>query len=115
MNEFPPIRWHDLVALGLDEGAAISNAGGIVVDPPAHWLAGRVLSLAMSSPPPQEGNAYCRHVRDLVLAATDWTQAADSPLNETQRAAWAAYRQALRDLPSVYSGEGPIPWPQEPA
>lgn len=115
MNEFPPIRWRDLVALGLDEGAAISNVGGVVIDPPAHWLAGRVLSLAMSSPPPQEGNAYCRHLRDLVLVATDWTQAADSPLSPEQRAAWAAYRQALRDLPSTYSGEGPIPWPAEPA
>jgi hypothetical protein len=115
MTNFPPVRWVDLVALGLDPGATISNVGGASIDPPAGWLVARVLALAVASSPPEENNAYCRHVRDLVLAATDWTQAADSPLSESQRAAWATYRQSLRDLPSVYSGEGPIPWPQEPA
>jgi hypothetical protein len=58
---------------------------------------------------------HVRRERDERLTASDWTQMADSPLSESHRAAWATYRQALRDLPSVYSGEGPIPWPQEPA
>jgi hypothetical protein len=111
---FPPIEYADLVALGMSPDAIITSEGGVTVDPPANWLATRVISSAMSSTPPQDRPGYCRHVRDLVLAATDWTQAADSPLAETQRAAWAAYRQALRDLPSVYSGEGPIPWPVAP-
>jgi hypothetical protein len=57
---------------------------------------------------------HVRRERDERLTASDWTQMSDSPLSETQRAAWAAYRQALRDLPSVYSGEGPIPWPVAP-
>jgi hypothetical protein len=38
-----------------------------------------------------------RHWRDTELKATDWTQVADAPVNQ---AAWAIYRQALRDLPS---------------
>lgn len=42
--------------------------------------------------------AMARVERDQRLWATDWTQLPDSPLNEAQRAAWAAYRQALRDL-----------------
>jgi hypothetical protein len=50
--------------------------------------------------------------RNERLSASDWTQVADAPVNQE---AWATYRQALRDLPSVYTGEGPIPWPQEPA
>ena len=33
--------------------------------------------------------------RDQELAATDWTQLADSPVDKV---AWAAYRQGLRDL-----------------
>jgi hypothetical protein len=41
-----------------------------------------------------------RHQRDQLLAQSDWTQMADSPLTVEQKAAWAAYRQALRDLPS---------------
>ena len=34
--------------------------------------------------------------RNAELARTDWTQVADAPID---KAAWAAYRQALRDLP----------------
>ena len=57
---------------------------------------------------------YLRHVRDALMLCTDWTQAADSPLDAGQRAAWASYRQALRELPENYRGAGPIPWPREP-
>jgi hypothetical protein len=35
--------------------------------------------------------------RNAELARTDWTQLEDVPVN---RAAWATYRQALRDLPA---------------
>jgi hypothetical protein len=35
--------------------------------------------------------------RNRELAGTDWTQIADAPVN---KAAWATYRQALRDLPT---------------
>jgi len=35
--------------------------------------------------------------RNARLAATDWTQVADAPVD---KAAWAAYRQELRDLPA---------------
>jgi hypothetical protein len=35
--------------------------------------------------------------RNAELARTDWTQLADAP---TDKVAWAAYRQALRDLPA---------------
>lgn len=38
-----------------------------------------------------------RHWRDGELARTDWTQVADAPVDQ---AAWAVYRQALRDLPA---------------
>lgn len=37
-----------------------------------------------------------RYWRDTELARTDWTQVADAPVDQ---AAWATYRQALRDLP----------------
>jgi hypothetical protein len=35
--------------------------------------------------------------RNTQLAASDWTQVDDSPADKTK---WAAYRQALRDLPA---------------
>jgi hypothetical protein len=35
--------------------------------------------------------------RNAQLAASDWTQLPDAPVDQ---AAWATYRQALRDLPA---------------
>jgi hypothetical protein len=35
--------------------------------------------------------------RNAQLAASDWTQVADAPVD---KATWASYRQALRDLPN---------------
>lgn len=52
-----------------------------------------------------------RTQRDTLLAACDWTQTNDAPID---RAAWAAYRQALRDFPSTWT-PGPIAdFPEEP-
>jgi hypothetical protein len=39
-----------------------------------------------------------RDTRDQLLAASDWSQLPDAPCD---RAAWAEYRQALRDLPET--------------
>jgi hypothetical protein len=38
--------------------------------------------------------------RNNKLLACDWTQFADSPLSATEKAQWATYRQALRDIPN---------------
>jgi hypothetical protein len=46
-----------------------------------------------------------RNKRDQLLAQSDWTQMADSPLSAEQKAAWAAYRQQLRNLPAEISSD----------
>lgn len=59
-----------------------------------------------------------RDLRDSLLASCDWTQVADSPLTESQRAEWATYRTALRNLPSSNSSTTSIEdvtWPTEPS
>ena len=43
--------------------------------------------------------------RNAELAATDWTQVADAPVDAS---AWAAYRQALRDLPATIDISNPV-------
>jgi hypothetical protein len=43
-------------------------------------------------------SAQIRSQRDSLLTASDWTQVADAPVD---KAAWAEYRQALRDLPQA--------------
>ena len=56
--------------------------------------------------------ARIRHQRDTELAATDWTQIADSTADKT---AWATYRQALRDLPASNTDPKKIKFPSRPA
>ena len=54
---------------------------------------------------------YVRAVRNAELAATDWTQVADSTVNKT---AWATYRQKLRDLPAQNADPKKIIFPSRP-
>lgn len=113
----PPVYWDDLYAMGVPQDArAHGDAHGCTIDPPPAKLVRQLLTAMHRSPPPEGSRLdYLRHVRDALVALTDWTQAADSPLTNEQRAEWAAYRQALRDLPQTYGGDGgPIPWPKPP-
>lgn len=52
-----------------------------------------------------------RIIRNGALEKTDWTQVADSPVD---RAAWAEYRQALRDLPENTDDPNNVDWPVQP-
>jgi len=52
-----------------------------------------------------------RAERDKRLAACDWTQVADAPVVQV---AWAAYRQALRDVPAQAGFPLTVEWPSKP-
>lgn len=52
-----------------------------------------------------------RRKRDQLLAACDWTQVADAPVDQ---AAWRAYRQALREVPDQSGFPAAINWPVSP-
>lgn len=60
-----------------------------------------------------------RAERNRRLAETDWIVIRASERGEPVPAAWAAYRQALRDLPQLLTDEqilsGQIPWPEPPS
>ena len=56
-----------------------------------------------------------REARDALLAQTDWTQLADAQLSAEKRATWAAYRQALRDVPTQADFPWEVTWPVKPA
>lgn len=58
-----------------------------------------------------------RYRRAQLLAWSDWTQAIDSPLTAETKAAWAAYRQELRNMTTVFAdaiNESEIVWPTSP-
>lgn len=52
-----------------------------------------------------------RNERNRSLTNCDWTQLVDAPVDP---APWAAYRQALRDIPSQPGFPWEITWPTEP-
>lgn len=52
-----------------------------------------------------------RSERNAKLASTDWTQIADSTAD---KAAWATYRQALRDITAQAGFPQTITWPDAP-
>lgn len=100
------------LALNIGEGeAAIEGqysmktqmvVDGVVVDRPAAELEAERLEAAWNN---------LRAQRNRLLSSYDWTQAPDAPVDQ---AAWAAYRQALRDLPgNTVDPENPN-WPQPP-
>ena len=52
--------------------------------------------------------------RNARLASTDWTQLGDASLGDHTAEEYAEWRQALRDLPSVYSRVSEVVWPLSP-
>ena len=52
-----------------------------------------------------------RATRDAKLAECDWTQVADAPVD---KAVWATYRQALRDVTAQDGFPWTITWPDAP-
>ena len=55
--------------------------------------------------------ATVRETRTQRLKDSDWTQVADAPVD---KAAWAIYRQALRDVPSQAGFPWDVQWPTQP-
>jgi|LakMenEpi03Aug12_release.lakeMendotaPanAssembly.Ray.scaffolds.fasta_scaffold1466475_1 hypothetical protein len=67
------------------------------------------------SPPPgqtdEEKAAEVRAQRNTLLAECDWTQLADAP---GDKAAWATYRQELRDISTQPGFPWTVDWPVAP-
>ena len=59
----------------------------------------------------EQNSNFARLERDRRLRISDWTQVPDAPVDQ---AAWAAYRQALRDIPSQAGFPWDIQWPTQP-
>ena len=56
-----------------------------------------------------------RSTRNIRLSECDWTQLADQPFSTEDQAAWAEYRQGLRDVPESAGFPHDFTWPEEPS
>jgi len=61
--------------------------------------------------PLEQAEHNVRARRSDLLADTDWTQVADAPVDQ---AAWATYRQALRDVTAQEGFPHSVAWPTKP-
>jgi hypothetical protein len=87
----------------LPESIACENEVGI------GWSYDGVNFIPPAPEPPTAGDI--RAERNYLLAASDWTQVADTPVDQ---AAWATYRQALREVPEQAGFPANVIWPQTP-
>ena len=65
----------------------------------------------VSDPTDDDYVRLMRAWRDRLLAASDWTQTADAPVDKQ---AWADYRQALRDFPATWVAGPTADFPEPP-
>lgn len=84
----------DVVSLSAEEQALFDTAQ-------AEYEAGADARLALEA----------RKERDTRLRGSDWAVLADAPTDKT---AWQAYRQELRDVPQQEGFPNSINWPTEP-
>ena len=62
-------------------------------------------------PNPADIAGEARAQRAALLQQSDWTQVADAPV---EQAAWATYRQGLRDITAQPGFPADIDWPTRP-
>ena len=93
------------------EGSLISQedvaykrvVNGVLVDIPAEERETLELSAALID---------LRSTRRYLLKQSDWTQVPDAPVDS---AAWAVYRQQIRDLPANTTDPRTVEWPVPPS
>jgi hypothetical protein len=55
-----------------------------------------------------------RQTRNGLLGASDWIELPSCRLSDAKKQEWAAYRQALRDVPQQAGFPDNIQWPSKP-
>lgn len=77
--------------------------GGVLTDIPEDQLVAETIKKAWRE---------LRLSRRRLLSNSDWTQVPDTPVDS---AAWAVYRQQLRDLPANTTDPRNVVWPEPPS
>lgn len=82
--------------------------------PTAAVSVGQSGTVSPNSVDPRTTAANAVRSRNAMLANSDWTQLPDVALTAEQKAEWAVYRQALRDVPAQTGFPKNINWPEMP-
>ena len=119
-----PITWLNAEKTSAQATYGVHPYGIDKTATPAQWaaleadLASGVVAVQDMAPAPKLSidalAAETRAQRDALLAASDWTQFPDVMLAAEKRAAWNAYRTALRAVPEQPGFPTDVAWPEKP-
>jgi hypothetical protein len=108
----------------MDRGKFLLPANSTDIAPPTieagerrRWNGQKWVVEPIPPPTPEPAEVIAtraRELRRLYLMHTDFTQLPDVPISGAARAAFAAYRQALRDLPAQPGWPENVTWPVAP-
>ena len=104
MNDYALVAWVDRPLYNPEREYCFEGA-------PTQTQDGWVMTWVVQPIPDSVGASAVRKQRNEKLAASDWTQVMDAPVDQ---AAWATYRQALRDISSQEGFPWTIEWPTQP-
>ena len=113
--QFDPVT-HAALEGSFDDSSYYVEAGVPVAMPPKptpHHVFDYTTKQWIDPRTPETEGARVRAERDRRLQETDWTQLPDVPL--ATKEAWAAYRQALRDITEQPGFPFDVVWPEPPA
>ena len=77
------------------------------------WSISEMSDEAKAAMDAQQAEAV-RSTRNTKIAQCDWTQLDDTPITNAKKLEWAAYRQALRDVPEQAGFPWDVTWPEKP-
>jgi hypothetical protein len=97
----PDNRYQSVIRQGVEEIEGKWFTKYVLVEPDAEGKAAMDANRAEQT----------RLERNRLLSNCDWTQVADSPVD---KAAWATYRQALRDITAQSGFPWSVEWPTQP-
>jgi len=104
MADYAPVEW-------IEPPTINPKRERISISQPLQQEGRWVTNWAITPIPDSEEAKSVREQRNQKLKDTDWTQIADAPVD---KAAWATYRQTLRDVPSQAGFPWDIQWPTQP-
>jgi hypothetical protein len=104
MADYAIVQWVERPQINV-ERERVNISAPIQVD--GQWLTNWVVTQI----PDLEQATKVRELRKTKLSESDWTQVADSPVD---KAVWATYRQALRDITTQSGFPWSVTWPDAP-
>jgi hypothetical protein len=104
MSDYALVRW-------VDRPSYDANRQRCDIASPTQTNGEWVTTWVLTQIPDSEEAVKVRQQRNEKLSACDWTQLADAPVD---KAAWATYRTALRNVPTQAGFPWTIDWPVAP-